>query len=123
MGLSEERLAKIKLRLDEASPGPWGWWDIKDNGSSAGFPGPDLRRWQWGDPAERIANDRTWGLSREEDQMRIGPQVLVLESDDYLPSAADATFIAYSREDVELLVAEVERLRRWCGWWYGQTGD
>ena len=104
MTLSAERLQAIRERLSHASPGPWGWWDLSDGGG--GWDGPDLSAMQMG-PNEQMVGYRTWGLSREDDMFDRDSAVLCLDEDSSLMRCGDATFIAYAREDMELLLSEI----------------
>lgn len=114
-----------------ASPGPWGWWEYTD--SSGGWVGPDLVNVFGGDANCGIEGDRyTWGLSREEYQFDSGESILILDGNGgcgpfgpnsggfapYGPSgltAANATFIAYSRSDIESLLAMIDQKQIPCG--------
>lgn len=79
-------LAPIKERLAKATPGPW-------------------RVWRDPDPTKvrATAVETAWCHGDIE-----GDTELIT---DYLPTDADATFIANAPEDIAALVAEVERLR------------
>jgi hypothetical protein len=83
--LTDERLADIEERLDRATPGPWAYKDRLGGGGCFVF------------------SEETFHV--------------VAVADDDAPTVAvplgrpDAAFIAASREDVRLLLAEVRRLR------------
>lgn len=79
-------LEPIKERLDEATPGPW-------------------RVWRDPDPTKvrATAVETAWRYGDIE-----GDTELIT---DYLPTDADATFIAHAPDDIAALIAEVERLR------------
>ncbi len=79
-------LESIKERLDEATPGPW-------------------RVWRDPDPTKvrATAVETAWRYGDIE-----GDTELIT---DYLPTDADATFIAEAPSDIAALIAEVERLR------------
>lgn len=83
--LSEERLAEIEERLGRATPGPWAYKDRLGGGGCFVF-----------------SEETFHVVAVEEDE---DPAVAVPLG------RGDAAFIAGSREDVPLLLAEVRRLR------------
>ncbi|HET6633805.1 MAG TPA: hypothetical protein VFH77_02135 [Streptomyces sp.] len=106
--LSPAREAEIRERAAAATAGPWGTYyenpqsdgvrlidiaaDLQDTGH-----GYRCRRYIAQTESGQIDNDpahRDWDADQDNDQ-----------------SAADAEFIAHAREDVPVLLAEIERLR------------
>lgn len=97
------RLAAIQGRLNRATPGPWGWWDVGD--SSAGWDGPDMdEHCHGGMPS------RWWGMSHEDHALGGSPQVLEFREGNPLPTPEDAAFLAHAWGDISWLLSEVVRL-------------
>ena len=82
--LTENGLQAIQKRLENATPGPWRIWQNPYN-------------------ADDVAVETAWCHFGIE-----GDTELIT---DYLPTDADAEFIAHAPEDIAALLAEVERLR------------
>ena len=84
--MAEVNLAPIKERLARATPGPWRMWQDPRPGQE-----------------KKVAVETAWAHGDIE-----GDTELIT---DYLPTRADARFIAEAPADIEALIGEVERLR------------
>lgn len=108
-GLTPERLAEIRDRLFEATPGPWsaanehGLMDGADPAWCVSRMRPGFEAMDGTDVDER---GRTGGYLYD---------VAYVETEGR--SEADAEFIAHARQDVVELLAEVDRLTADVQWW------
>ena len=80
--MTTEELNAIKERVKKATEGPWTWGSI-----------------------HYLSNGCVWRTLESDSGL-----VLRHEGDNWLPSIDDQNFIAHARDDVQLLVDEVERL-------------
>jgi hypothetical protein len=85
--MTDERLKEIQERLNKATPGPW---RISPRGGSD--------------------EERPFVDNKQYDVARMCHEAGVLGEPSF--AWADADFIAYAREDIPFLLAEVERLTR-----------
>lgn len=100
-------LDAIEARANDATSGPWGWYDGNDYADvAADYQSTGRGSYSCRQQIARIEAD--WSLDdpdREDwDEDQASEQ-----------ACADAEFIAHSREDVPALVAEVRRLRELLG--------
>lgn len=91
--LTEEKLAEIRARLDAATPGPWEAWEATRSDTG------DLVSVRMGDTAY-------WTPDSTDYQ----PGLTISERREL--AMRDAEFVTHAREDVEVLLAEGDRLRR-----------
>lgn len=95
--MSESRLTEIRERADNATPGPWG----VGNGTEIAL---DVQQTSRGCYSSSVhLASVTEDYEREDD-------AAYSKRTDYASPEDDALFIAHSRQDVEDLLAEVERL-------------
>lgn len=133
-------LDAIKARRDAATPGPWGWFGNTDVHSMqlatrhfGRLVVMSFRRWGMQSAQPTFATGRTWKTSPQSmfDFGHVGSMELAsrLARYEVSPDAPDRThpsvyradlngikhpdaeFIAHARQDVDDLIAEVERLR------------
>ncbi len=95
--MTDDELAAIRARVEEATPGPWKWYH------PAEFP-TDIRLGWGGRPPK---GGYLFRLTCSHDPELSGGAGGAHAP----PSEADAAFIAAARTDVPALLAEVERLR------------
>jgi hypothetical protein len=89
-GMTQEQVDEIKARVDAATPGPW----LSRTSSN------------WVD-GKRTTTE--YFVMREDDDVAVCADCV--DPNTSKPSEANADFIAYAREDIPALLAEVERLQ------------
>jgi len=101
--LSDERLEGIRRRRAAATAGPWQWVDpVTDE---ARLPLRDY------DP---LSLRTTWKRPTKS----VGPlPVFIIARAEEIRCRADAEFIAHAREDVSVLLDEVEQMRKALAWY------
>jgi hypothetical protein len=90
--LTNEQLAEIRKRVEAATAGPWRWEKLHDAED------------EWDTEMAYLSNET-------ESVMDFGDCEQYYPTQGTPPNHADAEFISHARQDVPVLLAEIERLR------------